>query len=707
MSQRIEPRAVFRVGIALILAAAFGPASAVVLDDESPMDIVLDDGTQVRLYREVKPSAGGKIPSKPLPDLDKLRRATVGLTDREEAIKAQEEAAKEKEGGKVPFVLPKAKLKPVLDRLRRSQKATNNYYYLPTNLHLSKRPDGVPEFLFLKFTTEARESEGGASGGLMHFLMEWGLTKEQENELAAKIRQKDPKGKLMGAVPMEPAGETGTFKIISATLSDDSLTRTLVTSGKAPLLPGGKAAVASRLTATGAQLLAATFEKARSITDVSIALDFTYHTLSPAAKGTITFDWERLSTEREKIEAEFTRTEREETDAECFFIFCSVWTEEHYSLTYNELREQYKFLEEKKIVDLDWQEFREDERIEKVREAFFQYFLRAMAEPAPPPPPPEEGEQGAMPTIPEDESIEYFYFKREAVSSAMERKRDVFTLDARFAVRRPHQLVGNLASWYNGVRDNPKCVASVNLNDPFFQHRDINFILDLDAKEMFDEAVNYVTVNVRKRRDSGHDFEDHVTIDAKYVQENGINATLTYARGEDKNPDVYEYQTQWSLKGGNVFPKSPPWERGRWEGVTLAPPVVPRTIEVEGDLEDMISNDITRVTAQVHYLKFGKEVETNVHLSPAQGETLVAKKIFMDRDAKGYAYRLIVNHKTEGKLVLDWAPRIGDDYIYATLPPGLLEEGSDLKTHAKEAAKTLVNSAKEKVLDKFEELLGS
>src|SRR5512132_4226968 len=33
---------------------------------------------------------------------------------------------------------------------------THQYYYLPVNLRLARRADGVPEFLFLKFTTEAR-----------------------------------------------------------------------------------------------------------------------------------------------------------------------------------------------------------------------------------------------------------------------------------------------------------------------------------------------------------------------------------------------------------------------------------------------------------------------------------------------------------------------------------------------------------------------
>jgi hypothetical protein len=135
--------------------------------------------------------------------------------------------------------------------------------------------------------------------------------------------------------------------------------------------------------------------------------------------------------------------------------------------------------------------------------------------------------------------------------------------------------------------------------------------------------------------------------------------------------------------------------------------VVPRKIDVEGDLEAMKASDITRVTVQIHYLKFGQEVEENIHLSPATNEPLVSKRIFMDRGAKGYAYRLVVNHKTEGKLVLPWSAKVGDDYVYAAIPEELVSaEDNPLKATAKELGKSMLDSAKEKVLDKFKELLG-
>ena len=107
-------------------------ARAVVLDDENRLDVALKDSTHVTLFGEATSTPGVK---------------------------------------------------------------TANYYYLPPNLHLSKRPDGTPEFLFLKFTTDARTDQGGVSGGLMHFLMEWGLTPEQEAELQGEAQGGQPEGR--------------------------------------------------------------------------------------------------------------------------------------------------------------------------------------------------------------------------------------------------------------------------------------------------------------------------------------------------------------------------------------------------------------------------------------------------------------------------------------------------------------------------------
>lgn len=570
---------------------------------------------------------------------------------------------------------------------------TSQYYYLPANLRLSRRADGVPEFLFLKFTTEARADAGGINGGLMHFLMEWGLTLAQETDLRDKLKKLDPKAELMGVVPMETAGDAGSFQIISATMSDNKLTTASINSGKAPLVPGGKAAAAARLSPEGAQLLAATFEKQRSISDVSIDLNFAYTVLTPAVRATMTVDWSKLEKDSTTLNSQYTRTR---TGTKCGFWSCSGI----YAYSYNEVKSQFDFLAEKQVIKLQFDELVSDDRVAKVREAFLQLFLTTIAEPAPPPP-----AAAAEDKDPNARQGSGYVFNQSAIRSAYQSKTKVVSLNSRLAFKKPHTLTGNLGSWYDGVRDNPNCVAAVNLNDPFFQHRDIHFILDLDAKDLFEQQANYVTVNVRKKRSAGNPFEDRVTIDQKFVSEKGINAKVTYARGEDSNPDAYEYQTQWSFRGGKVFPATPAWVKGGWEGVTLSAPIAPRTIDVESDLEAMKASGITRITVQIHYPKMGEEVEENISVSPARNEALVSRKIFMDRDARGYVYRIIVDSKTDGKLATPWSAKMGDDYIYASIPKDMLTVPA-LKSEAQEAARTVVTSAKDKVLSKFSELVG-
>ena len=74
----------------------------------------------------------------------------------------------------------------------------------------------------------------------MHFLMEWGLTPQQEQELRAKLKARY-RAELVGAVPMRRSSEGGSFQIVSATLSDKGMATALVTSGQGAAAAGRQA----------------------------------------------------------------------------------------------------------------------------------------------------------------------------------------------------------------------------------------------------------------------------------------------------------------------------------------------------------------------------------------------------------------------------------------------------------------------------------
>jgi len=251
------------------------------------------------------------------------------------------------------------------------------------------------------------------------------------------------------------------------------------------------------------------------------------------------------------------------------------------------------------------------------------------------------------------------------------------------------------------------------MNDKFFTHRDINMILDLEAKEMFDKEVNYVTVNVKKERKSGKHFNAYTTIDKEHLKDSGLKATISYARGNDKSSEVYQYQTQWSLKGGNIYPKDPEWQEGNWQSITLFPPIVPRTIEFEADLEELSALGVVRATLLLRYYKFGEEVETNVPLTVSKDEPLVEKMIFTDRNTQGYAYQLVLTHKEKGKMALGWDDKINDDYIYASIPQELKDDDPDYLDKIIEAGKVILKpgadgkvSKAASILDKFKDVIG-
>ena len=572
--------------------------------------------------------------------------------------------------------------------------ATNEYYSLPTNLRLSTKGNEpeTPEFLFLKYTSDEVPEAGGVSGAILHFLVTWGLTGDQEAELRNKLESDFDGATYAGAVPLLPDEESGSYQLISATLSDGEMVSNVITSGKAPLIPGGKAAAAAKMDKNAAQIFAATLEETTSITDLSIAFNFKYTTLMPAVHGRVIFDWSRYQSHYEELKAEYEHKTS------------GFWWWKKHKYSYNEMRSCFDYLTEKEVIRMEYQEVLSDERIAVIRDAFFQFFLNsfAQADNNVPPIAPTEKEKAKSPNIKHGRKYE---FSQTFLERSFQRKKQVFDLNARLAVNWPIQLVGNVASWYDAVKDNPKCVGTVNLSDPFFQHRQIICVVDLDAEEMFDDIINYATINLKKARNY-HDFQDHITIDRNTIKNQGVVYSTTYSRGDDTNPDRYQYQVQWSLRSGEKWPANPKWNVGEWEGVTIAIPIVPRTIELEADIDELEQARISRVTAQVLYSRFGKVREENIQLRVASKEGLVTGKIFMDNDYHGYVYRLIFNHKDHGKLSTDWETQFSDDYIYASIPLEWADTTSTIFTKAVELAEDYAGAQIDTVLTKFEKIRG-
>ncbi|MCC6283546.1 MAG: hypothetical protein IT262_23270, partial [Saprospiraceae bacterium] len=422
------------------------------------------------------------------------------------------------------------------------------YYYLPVNLRLAKRPDGVPEFLFLKYTTDQKADAGGVQGAIMHFLMEWGLTPEQLADAQKKIEElfkkgsrrvyygKDPSGKqiyktvsnnsqlpvIKGPIELQ-IEKDNSFKIVSAILEDKTLTRNIVTSGKAPLIPGGKVAAAASFDKNGAQLMAATFEKARSITDLSIALNYKYKMMAPAVEGSIIIYWDKFYSFMQEKGHNYNYYYYHCGDCEVDGKKYSSYTTQNSN--YNSWDVMTEELRKRKIVVVNIDQKDADNPICKdVVDYFMKSFIESVSDD-------QQDEAVSSPAQESSDSIPTAFASSFNVNQTKLKQRTesgytYISLKYRAPITREVQLVGNMASWYNAAKNNPQCVASVNLNDPFFQHRDIHCIIDLESEDIFNKEINYATVNVRKKRNAGQPFQEQVTIDRDYLKQKGVKATV-------------------------------------------------------------------------------------------------------------------------------------------------------------------------------------
>ncbi len=584
-----------------------------------------------------------------------------------------------------------------------SATVSKNYYYLPTQIMLAKDPaTQVPNFLFLKYISDEREDQGGVSGALMHFLMQTGFTPAQMTEMQTKLAAKVSGAIVKGPVDLFASPEANSFTITSAVVNTTGgMTKSMVTSGKAPLQQGGKVAVAANLNKFGAQLMAATFEKTSSITDLSVNLFYKYYLKVNGLKGKIIVDYEKIHSiiQNDVVDGKYVTESKKGQDKQV-----QTWTEMH---------TKYEDLVEKNAIVIQIDQGFPNSTTEKITEMFFQLFLDKFTIPATDQPPPAATPTGTeAENLPGKKNAYNYYLNIQRNLYVTIKKKDSIVLNYDYLMPMELSVTQNLKTFYDAARDNPKCIGNVLLNDNFYKHMDIRFVLDLEAKEMFDQEINYVDVRAR-RKDSKGGYVDlgGETISKDYVGKNGITAQISYAGGED-NREIYQYKTQWSLRGGNKYPATPQWEQGQMQAVTLSPPVAPRLIEFEADLEKLKATGITRVTLQVRYKKFGEEIEANLNISPVQGQALVNKLIFLDRDTRGYVYRLIFNHQTEGKLALPWSAKLNDNYVYAVIPEDLSNKNSELFIKAVDAAKTIVTPgpdgkvSKDKILDQFKEILG-
>jgi tetratricopeptide (TPR) repeat protein len=189
----------------------------------------------------------------------------------------------------------------------------HKYYYVPDEPRLATKRDGTPEFTFIKYS----KIGGDIKGGVVHFLVTWGLRESEILTAESSLQMLDPEAKVVGPVPFK----AGTFKIISATAGEGGLFNVKICGeGNAPIMPGQKGAVSIALTQEGASLLWESFKN--PTTDISVMFMLKYNGITPAYEAKLKVDWDKVYTHHDvsvSAGGEISKTIKLQADLKAIF----------------------------------------------------------------------------------------------------------------------------------------------------------------------------------------------------------------------------------------------------------------------------------------------------------------------------------------------------------------------------------------------------
>ena len=510
-------------------------------------------------------------------------------------------------------------------QLLQDREDPNAYYYLPQYPRLSMKEDNSFELLCMKYI-----GQGGAetNGGIFHALIEFTLPKKMLEELEQKLKEKVGKGaKIAGPVPLQQAvkdGEAGlaSFQVVSSILTNTTganpFSRTIITSGHAPFLPGSKAAISARLSQEGATLLFKSLEGNTS--DVSVTLSGYYEAALKAYNAVITAEtstiYKHFSTISNTQEG-FKKDEiRKITDnlirnqtikVEVFDRSAAL------GVNVKEMEALVTMVTDK-IIELmfnakeGWS--KDPERVQAVaqnqiplhqeRGAFAQFFAGT----------------GNQQYVTDDQ----FVMKK---ITDMKTSTISINLSKSTTIKVPVYASGNLSGVYKELKAEDKYFKIVNLDDPDFQKREVHFQVDGEFAETFNDIFNFVTVSFKKKYSNGqNDVTKDLVFDRKSIEAGSSLQKALYPRLGINSADWlnYDYKISWALKGDKNIINEPTaedkWLSAKAPAILLSPPFDKRVLEIDADRTFFKEKNI--ISAAVRFL-------TTVNGKTTVNKTMVLK----------------------------------------------------------------------------------
>lgn len=484
------------------------------------------------------------------------------------------------------------------------------YYYVPQSPRLATRADGTFEFVCLKYVGGKAET----NGGLFHALIEFTLPPEVLEPLEQKLKQQVPNGRIVGPVPLLQAvnnGEEGVggFEIVSAILADKAkggFTRSMVTSGKAPLMPGSRAVVAALLNEQGATLLWDSLNGPTS--DVSVAIHAYYEAVVKAYNATITANVDTVYTH-------FSRVSNQQQE-----------------YTRRQLRNIVDQLQQSGDLKVDVFDrsaglgIKADDMAgilqvvtDKLVELMFDHKTGWSAEPD------REtaieagqiqGRQkrGLLSSVfGGAQDTKYFTDDQYVLKRRSDIRRNSFTLTLgkTTTIKVPVDTAGNIGGLYAELKGDSRYFRVVDLADPAFEFRPVHFQVDGGYVDAFKDSINFVSVNVRKLYQDRPAFTKPLVFTHDLVKAGKTIQDIAFPRLGAQGTDWtdYEYQVRWSLRDGptvSVPANETQWTKSSDAAISLTPPFEKRVIDIDADRALFETNGVVTAVVEVGTTLGGK-----------------------------------------------------------------------------------------------------
>jgi hypothetical protein len=192
-----------------------------------------------------------------------------------------------------------------------------------------------------------------------------------------------------------------------------------------------------------------------------------------------------------------------------------------------------------------------------------------------------------------------------------------------------------------GKLDCKACFKEVNLDDPLYKQREIVAMVDGMNATDFGQYVNFVTLNLQKKHQTGELTNDEVRIDRKNFNKEGNNFKLLYGwKGDsDRNKWMnYKYKASWSFFGGYAVTED--WKEGDAGAISLTPPFQRKLVDLQGDPQSLKDQEVRLVNVTIFYKIGDKEQTVQTSMNPSSESFAKRLDFILPKGVNDYEYEI-------------------------------------------------------------------